>query len=89
MIFSPKQNNIFCCYDKLSPDSVMASSRSEENVVLNNFQHKKVYQCWYTLMIFIGYIDIILSILADRTAIFKSFYFGKVSLTDGLIKVRM
>ena len=28
--------------DKLLPDSVMASSRSEENVVLNNFQHKGV-----------------------------------------------
>ena len=40
LIFSPKQNDIFLLLDKLLPDSVMASSRSEENVVLNNFQHK-------------------------------------------------
>ena len=32
----------FLLLDKLLPDSVMASSRSEENVVLNNFQHKDV-----------------------------------------------
>ena len=41
LVFSLKQNNIFLLLDKLSPDSVMASSRSEENVVLNNFQHKR------------------------------------------------
>ena len=41
LIFSPKQNNIFLLLDRLLPDSVMASSRSEENVVLNNFQHKR------------------------------------------------
>ena len=53
------------------------------NVVLNNFQHKKVYQCWYTLMIFIGYIDIILSILAD----IMPFFVVLNSLTDVIIKV--
>ena len=39
-IFS-KTEQYFLLLDKLSPDSVMASSRSEENVVLNNFQHKR------------------------------------------------
>ena len=81
-IFS-KTEQYFLLLDKLSPDSVMASSRSEENVVLNNFQHKKVYQCWYTLMIFIGYIDIILSILAD----IMPFFVVLNSLTDVIIKV--
>ena len=38
-IFS-KTEQYFLLLDKLSPDSVMASSRSEENVVLNKFQHK-------------------------------------------------
>ena len=45
--FSLKQNNIFLLLDKLSPDSVMASSRSEENVVLNNFQHKRCISVGY------------------------------------------
>ena len=40
-IFS-KTEQYFFLLDKLLPDSVMASSRSEENVVLNNFQHKGV-----------------------------------------------
>ena len=40
-IFS-KTEQYFLLLDKLLPDSVMASSRSEENVVLNNFQHKDV-----------------------------------------------
>ena len=40
-IFS-KTEQYFLLLDKLLPDSVMASSRSEENVVLNNFQHKGV-----------------------------------------------
>ena len=39
-IFS-KTEQYFLLLDKLLPDSVMASSRSEENVVLNNFQHKR------------------------------------------------
>ena len=39
-IFS-KTEQYFLLLDKLSPDSVMASSRSEESVVLNNFQHKR------------------------------------------------
>ena len=40
-IFS-KTEQYFLLLDKLLPDSVMASSRSEENVVLTNFQHKGV-----------------------------------------------
>ena len=40
-IFS-KTEQYFLLLNKLLPDSVMASSRSEENVVLNNFQHKSV-----------------------------------------------
>ena len=36
-----KTEQYFLLLDKLSLDSVMASSRSEENVVLNNFQHKR------------------------------------------------
>ena len=39
-IFS-KTEQYFLLLHKLLPDSVMASSRSEENVVLNNFQHKR------------------------------------------------
>ena len=39
-IFS-KTEQYFLLLDKLLADSVMASSRSEENVVLNNFQHKR------------------------------------------------
>ena len=39
-IFS-KTEQYFLLLDKLLPDSVMASSRPEENVVLNNFQHKR------------------------------------------------
>ena len=39
-IFS-KTEQYYLLLDKLLPDSVMASSRSEENVVLNNFQHKR------------------------------------------------
>ena len=41
-IFS-KTEQYFLLLDKLLPDSVMASSRSEENIVLNNFQHKRLY----------------------------------------------
>ena len=37
-----QNRTIFLLLDKLLPDSVMASSRSEENVVLNNLQHKGV-----------------------------------------------
>ena len=37
--YNTKQKIYFLLLDKLLPDSVMASSRSEENVVLNNFQY--------------------------------------------------
>ena len=48
--------------DKLLPDSVMASSRSEENVVLTNTigVSVKVYP-----NDIIGYIDMVMFILAD------------------------
>ena len=60
-IFS-KTEQYLLLLDKLLPDSVMASSRSEENVVLNNFQHKRCIQCWYTLMILFGYFDKIIRV---------------------------
>ena len=43
--------------DKLLPDSVMASSRSEENVVLNNFQHKRCISVGIPSWFYLGIID--------------------------------
>ena len=38
--------------DKLLPVSNMASSRSEENVYPNHFQHQMVSQCWISLQFY-------------------------------------
>ena len=50
-----KTEQYFLLLDKLLPDSVMAASRSEENVVLNNFQHKRCISVGDTLLILFGY----------------------------------
>ena len=52
--------------DKLSPVSNMASSRSEQNVNLQQYQHLKVSQCWSVLQFCFGHFC--LECLADVIA---------------------
>ena len=79
-IFS-KTEQYFLLLDKLLPDSVMASSRPEENVVLNNFQHKRLSVLVYPP----DFIWVYLIIILFFGRCYANFcYF---SLTDVIIKV--
>ena len=61
-----KNRTLILLRDKLLPVSNMASSRSEENVYLNYFQHQMVSQCWMSLQF---YRDLfVLFLLADVIA---------------------
>ena len=80
-IFS-KTEQYFLQLDKLLPDSVMASSRSEENVVLNNFQHKRCISVGIPSLFYLGIFDNYL-FFGRCYANFCYFF----SLTDVIIKV--
>ena len=82
-IFS-KTEQYFLLLDKLLPDSVMASSRSEENVVLNNFQHKRCISVGIPSRFYLGIVDNYFVLLADVMPIFAVLI---STLTDVIIKV--